>query len=151
MLDIGVGVPSTLEFLNQFGCRVFFLDLLNLDDESYKHRLGDYSGSLFDVCLFWDLLHCLEPDQLHELNEALRPYLYSETVGYSICNVCNVVDAGSWEYRIADMNHLEVIASQAKHYRDWSQTEFSTVFDCFSIKEDRLTREGSLEMLLQAD
>ena len=154
VLDIGVGVPSTLDFLAQFGGRVFFLDLLNLENESYKQRLADYSGALFDVCLFWDLLHCLTPTQLSELSDAIRPYIYSDTIGHSICNVCDLSESAgkqSWDYRICGSNRLDMVPSKHKAYRTWSQQEFRETFDSFTIKQDQLTRDGCLELLLKAD
>jgi len=126
---------------------------MNLDDDSYKQTLGQYSGCLFDVCLFWDLLHCLEPTQLGALNEALKPYLYSATLGHSICHICGGKSGkdAAWDYRIAAIGQLELIQSTPKQYRPWSQHEFVSLFDSFSIKEDVLSRDGSLELLLQAD
>lgn len=147
VLDIGMGVPSTLEFLSQYRARVFFLDLAN-GDTSYEQNLGDYSGALFDVCLFWDFLQSLEPEKLSALSDALTPYVYSGTIGYSICNVSPQRLSHRCSYRIRSEDELELVPSQHKRFREWSQKEFADHFDSFRIEQDVLSHDGHLELLL---
>ena len=165
VLDVGIGTPSTLEFFGQFRCRVYFLDLFevelgeHLDDDAYQAHafetfsrvLGDYQGTLFDVCLFWDLLTRLDAPALRGLSDALRPYLFSESRGYAVSDLFPDKRRGNFTYRIRGDDQLEVLPGQASPLAYWSQTEFSEQFDCFNILQDNLSAEGRLEFLMEAD
>ena len=151
VLDVGNGNASTLEFLQPFGGRVFFLDLDNAEDGDYVEQLATYEESLFDVCLFWDLLHCLDRERLAALNDALRPYVYSQTKGYSVCDLSAAATRGRSAYKILDTDELEVVSSSPKPLRDWSYCEFVRTFDSFRVEEDCLNEHGHLELLLHAE
>ena len=154
MLDVGVGVPDTLEFLNQFRCKVYFLDLAEvLDDEaetdSYEKALSAYSGVLFDVCLFWDLLHRLNADQLAALSTALAPHIFSATKIHSICTLSDA--DGMWDYRIRGIDQLEKVSGKPRSYQPWSHTDFAEQFSCARTIADRQSQDGCLEMLLETE
>jgi hypothetical protein len=165
VLDVGVGTPSTLEFFGQFRCRVFFLDLFEIefgehtDDDAYQAHafetfsrvLGDYQGTLFDVCLFWDLLTRLDAPALRGLSDALRPYLFSESRGYAVSSLFADKRRGNFTYRIRDIDQLEMLPGEPSPLAYWSQCEFSERFDCFNILQDSLSADGRLEFIMEAD
>lgn len=164
VLDAGTGTRSTLDFLNQYRCRVVFLDLFEFEKEpladaaaaedaafnTFARMLAEYKDTLFDVCLFWDLLHRLDAPALRGLSNALRPYLYSESRGYGVCQLL-ATDQQRYTYRIANIGQLSVLPTQAPPVLGWSQTEFAQHFDCFKIVDDALSDTGRHEILLEAD
>ncbi len=151
VLDIGGGVASTLDFLSAYGARVFFLDLAEADHADYRASLQAYAGTLFDVCFFWDYLHRLTPGQLSELSDALVPYIYSDTLGYSIFSVPGFNDAGPHTFRLCSAEQLALEPAAVKGYQPWSYREFNTCFDAFSIEQDVLSEDGYLELLFAVE
>lgn len=170
VLDVGAGTPGTLDFFAQFRCRVYFLDLFDLDPfgvgcdpetltdeaereasvrESFAHALNDYQDELFDICLFWDLLHRMDAPARRGFSHALRPYLYSNSRGYGICQL--YPGKKSVSYRMRNATELEVAPGPAALPGSWSQSELAEQFDCFSIVQDTLSPQGRLEYLMQAD
>ena len=165
VLDVGAGSPGTLDFFAQFRCRVFFLDLFDLeiaqpanDTVSEKHAfetfssvLRDYHGTLFNICLFWDFLNRLDAAVMRGFSNALRPYLYSESKGYGVCHLLNDEQKKNTTYRLRDMTQLEVLPSQTATTNPWSHSEFTEQFDCFRIVQDNVSTQGRLEFLMEAD
>ena len=149
LLDVGVGVADTVEFLKQYLCKVYFLDLADElagdDPQAISKTLDSYTGELFDVCLFWDLLHQLSGPQLELLSNALEPYIYSGTQVHSIVNLMRPTE----RYRIRGPDQFEVINGKAREYHPWSFTQFAKHFHCFQITRDELREDGQLEMLLE--
>ena len=153
VLDVGLGVPDTLNFLTQFRCKVYFLDLFEVLNEDTKAGAAkaafDAHGEvLFDVCLFWDLLHRLNDAQLAALSAALETHIFSETKMHSICNFSEV---DGWDYRIRGISQLEKIRSKPKGYLDWSFTRLAEQFPCARVVADQHAADGCLEMLLQTE
>lgn len=165
VLDAGAGSPSTLDFFAQFRCRVFFLDLFDLEIaqpanepvseeqafETFSHVLRDYQNTLFDVCLFWDFLNRLDAPVMQGFSNALRPYLYSKTKGYGVCHLLTGKDKKNITYRLRDMTQLQVLPGKPLAASQWSQSAFTKQFDCFSIVQDTLSADGRLEFLMEAD
>ena len=112
VLDVGAGVADTVQFLAQYRCKIYFLDLTEalageVSPGALAAALAEYEGVVFDVCLFWDLLHRLDGDQLRELNEALVPFTYSATKLHSLCRFAEGGDAV--DYRIRGIDQLEYV------------------------------------------
>ena len=165
ILDVGAGTRSTLDFFAQFRCRVHFLDLFAIQAElqatdsvteevayqTFSDALSEYSETLFDVCLFWDFLNRLDAPLRRGLSNALRPYLYSQSKGYGVCDLY----AGKWKknsvYRLRDNTQLHVVPGRTMPVVHWSQSELSDQFDCFRIVQDSLSTKGRLEFLMEAD
>lgn len=154
VLDVGDAASSTVEFLAPYRCKVFVMDLADVSAAdaaagAYVDLFNDYEGVLFDVILFWDLLHRLDGDSLAALSDALRPCLYSQTKVHSICHYAP--SEAREAYRINGRDQLQVTNAKPMAYRPWSQAAFSREFDCMRIVDDTLTPNGRLELLLQAD
>jgi hypothetical protein len=157
VLDVGVGCPSTVEFFAGFPSRVFFLDLVeevrdhNCRDADSAERLfaqalEPYAGTLFDVCLFWELLHVLEAPLLAGLSNALRPYVYSRTKGYAVCELR--ADEPRI-FRLLDRQTLRVLPGVTP-IAECSLTQLAQQFNCFSLFNDCVSGDR-LELLLLAD
>lgn len=151
VLDVGIGSPSTLEFLEPYSAKVFFLDLRPADGETHAEKLSPYADNLFDVCLFWDLLQYLEPDKLASLSDALTPYIYSDTRGYCVWDVGAATRHQRSAYKLLADDRLELAETSPAEMREWSYCDFSENFDTFHIAQDCLSADGHLELLLQAD
>lgn len=161
ILDVGAGSPSTLAFFNQYRCRVHFLDLYDLDlssaadaeqaQQRFTQVLSDYQGTLFDACLFWDFLHRIDAAALCGLSNALRPYVYSSTRAYSVCNVFASNWRKNYTYRLRDLDQLQLQPTGDAPLSSWSQSQFEATFDCFHVIDDALSEQGRLELLMVAD
>ncbi|MGK0223197.1 MAG: hypothetical protein ACI9ON_002440 [Limisphaerales bacterium] len=157
ILDVGIGAVDTLKFLQQYRCKVYFLDLAESFADSTEPRirttLSEYSGELFDICLFWDLLHCLSAAQLAVLSDALEPYIYSET---RVHTLANLVDPGE-HYCVRGANQLSPIRGRGRgkargqptDYATRSITELDEHFSCFQLTTDEYHADGRLEMVLE--
>ncbi len=151
VLDVGTGVSDTVQFLARYRSKIYFLDLAealagDAEPDAFTAALDDYAGVLFDVCLFWDLLHRLDAHQLRTLSEALVPFTYSATRVHSLCRFSatdNAVD-----YRIRGADQLEAVRSKPRSYQSWSYTDFGENFPGFSIAADLHAPDGRVEMLL---
>jgi len=151
VLDVGIGNPSTLDFLQPYSAKVFFLDLSVGDAESAAQKLSPYADNLFDVCLFWDLLQYLDPDRLVELNEALTPYIYSRTKGYCIWDLNAAINQQRSGYKLVGQDELALVGAPYLEMRAWSYVDFAARFDSFRIAQDCLSPDGHLELLLEVD
>jgi hypothetical protein len=154
VLDVGVGVSDTLEFLAQSRCKVYFLDLAEVLSgetaaEAFGANLDAYNGVLFDVCLFWDFLHRFNGPQLTALSAALEPHIFSDTKMHSICEFGDI-DA-TWDYRIRGIDQLEKVRGKPRSYQVWSHTRFARQFPCSRVIADQHSVGGCLEMLLQTE
>jgi hypothetical protein len=151
VLDVGIGSPSTLEFLEPYSAKVFFLDLHPRDGETDAEKLAPYADTLFDVCLFWDLLQYLDADRLTSLSDALTPHIYSDTRGYCIWDVGAATRQQRSTYKLLAQDQLALAESSPADMREWSYCDFSEDFDTFHIARDCLSADGHLELLLQVD
>ena len=154
VLDAGVGKPGTLEFLNQYPAKIYFLDLPqalyeDTDVEAIAAALDDYHNVIFDVCLFWDVLHRLDGPQLSTLSMTLEPHIYSATKMHSICTYTEPDNVH--EFRICGRDQFETVPGKPREYKKWSFTQFAKLFPCARIVADQQYPDGRLEMLLQTE
>ena len=154
VLDAGVGKPGTLEFLSQYPAKIYFLDLPqalyeDADVETLASALDDYHDVVFDVCLFWDVLHRLDGPQLSTLSMTLEPHIYSETAMHSICRFTEAEKAT--EFRIAGKDQVESFSTKPRKYQKWSYTQFANLFPCARVIADQQFPDGRLEMLLKTE
>ena len=154
VLDAGVGKPGTLEFLNQFPVKIYFLDLSaaiykDADVEAIASALDDYHDVVFDVCLLWDVLHRLDGPQLATLSMTLEPHIYSETKMHSICQFAAPDEV--CDFRIQGTEQFESIRTKPRKYQKWSYTQFTKLFPCARIMADQQFPDGRLEMLLTTE
>lgn len=98
VLDIGYASSSTVNFFNQFKCRLNFLDLQGSDflatqPENASHEelvayfhngLNLQPGVMVDLCLFWDFFSYLDAASVKAFIEALDPHVDRYTRGYSL-------------------------------------------------------------------
>ncbi len=149
ILDVGVGRGDTVEFLKQYHhCKVYFLDLSGeLADpsfDSFSTPFGQYTGTLFDLCLFWDLLYRLLPTQLEDLSRTLEGFIYSKTRVHSIANLSQT----SERFRIHGDNQFKVVKGTQQSYPTRSITAIAQHFHCLSIEADLHRDDGRLELVL---
>ncbi len=165
ILDVGAGGPHTIEAFAYYRSKVHFLDLFSLDipnpssqkaqqQQAYQvfsRALKPYQGTLFDICLFWELLPQLAPGVLRGFSDALRPYLFSESKGYAVGQLFPNELGQRPRYRIQDAQTLAIPPEASQSQQVWSLTELSEKFDCFRPVADRLSPDGRLEILMEAD
>ncbi len=165
ILDVGAGGPHTLDAFAYYRSKVHFLDLFSLDipnpssqkaqqQQAYQvfsRALEPYQGTLFDICLFWELLPQLAPGVLRGFSDALRPFLYSESKGYCVGQLFPNSQGLRPRYRIQDAQTLAILPEVPATPQTWSFTQLNDKFDCFRTVADRLSTDGRLELLMEAD
>lgn len=166
ILDVGPGTSSTLNYLSRFRSRVFFTDLFDNDfitnppedldehtaEQLFQEQLNLPEGTLIDVCLFWDFLHCLDLPIVRGFANALAPYVHGRTTGYSFGVLHGDHQLEHSGYAIQGPDTLIAQACDPiplKHAH--SQQRLADNFDCFSIAKATLLQDGRLEFLLHTD
>jgi len=167
ILDVGRGNSNTLKCFAPYPCRVHFLDLLSVTvpttdhdnpmstrDKAYQRyaqALQEYQGTLFNLCLFWDMLFALDKPILQGLSLALQPYLYSASKGHAVGDLVSQEQGLRNSYRIQTPTELALFEQTSDHLPSWSQSQFANAFDCFTIANDLVNDKGMLELLMTAD
>ncbi|MBT3619090.1 MAG: hypothetical protein HN523_01530 [Porticoccaceae bacterium] len=165
VLDMGHATASTVQFFNQFKCRLNFVDLYAADfvvnpkeDVSHEELVAQFQaeinlpiGSRLDICLFWDFFTYLDRPGLRAFIEALDPYIDAETRAHSlgILNARNGLPY--YQYGIRGMDSLrqtELAGSQPPIYPH-SQRDLISLLDYFEVDKSRLMPDGRVEYFLR--
>ncbi|HEY4573354.1 MAG TPA: methyltransferase domain-containing protein [Thermoanaerobaculia bacterium] len=116
VLDLGSAVGSNVEFLSQFGCKLFIEDLY----AALSTRTGgDLAGpgffaeflsvpedTRFDVVLAWDLFDYLQRKELATFAEQLRRYTNRGALIFALISYHKTIPAQPYRFRIKDDQHL---------------------------------------------
>jgi len=164
VVDMGYPSPSTVQFFNQYRCRLEFLDLINADFLSrrpvgaeqsalveYFHAgLNLQPGVIIDICLFWDIFNYLDRASLQALMQALGPYINSSTQGYSLGVLSGRNRLPHCQYGIdsrASLSQTQLSGHQpGVHYH--SQRDLNSLLTYFEVDKSRLMPDGRVEYLL---
>tara|TARA_B110001452_G_scaffold283_2_gene258 strand:- start:3423 stop:4067 length:645 start_codon:yes stop_codon:yes gene_type:complete len=164
VLDVGGAIASTVNFLNQFKCRLSFCDLYAEDFvvrtsavatheervSRFREALNLEAGTKVDICLFWDLFSYLDGPGLRALMEALDTHIGRDTLGYSIG--VHHVDAPLpfIQYGIERPTQLRQVHRAGIQSRVYlrSQRDLHHLLGCFEIEKCRLLAGGRVEYLL---
>jgi len=119
VLDLGSTVGSNVEFLSQFGCKLFIEDLYAAlssrtmggeDDlassEFFAEFLALPEDTRFDVILAWDLFNYLQRKELATFAEQLRRYSRPGTLVLSLISYHKNIPAQPYRFKIKDEQHL---------------------------------------------
>jgi SAM-dependent methyltransferase len=120
VLDLGSAVGSNVEFLSQYGCKLFIEDLYAaLSSRTSVGEEGDLAGpdffseflslpedTRFDVILSWDLFNYLHRKELVAFSEQLRRYSHKGTLLLSLVSYHKTIPAQPYRFRIKDEQHL---------------------------------------------
>lgn len=173
VLDVGGGVPETVEFLSRYRCRVHFADLFDAPelqaipeedaeaylDEAFARLCRFPEGTRFDVCLLWDFLNYLPVAAVRSFARALEPYLHRGTRGHGFGAFKSTAPAmnrdepsRALQYGVRDVDALVArprLDGMSRGYAH-SRAVLAENLSCFEIARGTLLREGTMELLLQA-
>lgn len=164
ILDMGQATASTVQFFNQFKCRLNFVDLFNAEfvvnpqeEATHEQLVAEFqaaidlpAGSRLDICLFWDFFTYLDGPALRAFIEALDPYIDSNTRAHSL-GVLNARNGLPYcEYGIQGMDCLHQsprTGCQSPIYPH-SQRDLNSLLSYFEIDKSRLMPDGRVEYFL---
>lgn len=165
VLDMGQATASTVQFFNQFKCRLNFVDLYNAEfvvnpneEASHEELVAQFKeaislpvNSRVDICLFWDFFTYLDGPALKAFVEALDPYIDSGTRAHSL-GILNARNGLPYcQYGILGMDSLRqipLVGSQQPIYPH-SQRDLNNLLDYFEVDKSRLMPDGRVEYFLR--
>lgn len=179
VLDIGAGVPETVDFFARFRCLLHFSGLfdaqsLRIDaavtaqtdedpqapfDVAFAELLSFPEETSFDIVLLWDFLNYLPVPALKAFSQALRPYLHRGTRAHgfgafkaSAPGMARAMPEIALQFGILDENRLAVRPRQGGVLSGYphTRTVLADALGCFEISRGTLLREGGMELLLEA-
>lgn len=172
VLDVGYGVPETVEFFSQYACRLHFAGLIDAPELSAPvpeedpggyldatfERLCDFpADTRFDICLLWDFLNYLPAPALYSFSRALTPYLHrdSRAHGFGAFKAAASMSRDSrtaLQYGVYASDELLVRPRPGARPpgHSHSRAVLAHSLSCFEIVRGTLLREGHMELLLQA-
>jgi len=162
VLNIGPALPETVTFFSRYRCRLHFADLfaelpIDPDDvpgitlqDHFADLLAVPDGTLFDICLFWDLFNFLDADAIQALMAALSPHLHAGTRahGFALHNVRT--PQSKQLFAISAESELAVRARPAAlpGYAPHPQNRLKELISGFNIVRSVLLADSRLEMAL---
>jgi len=170
VLDIGGGCPETVAFLSRFRCRLHCADLFDepelltpCGDENnairvnaLRHTLGITAGDRYDICLFWDLFHYLEPSVLRLFGAALAPAITDTTLAHGFLwhgrgQASRTASPSPRRYGILSGSRMSLKSCQRGLPAIWahSQRGAGESLGCFRVDKSRLLQGGLLEVVFQ--
>lgn len=173
VLDVGYGVPETVQFFSQYRCRLYFTglqdapELAEWPEEDTRDYFDDVFARLcsfppdtrFDVCLLWDFLNYLPVPALKSFSQAIGPYLHRQTHGHGFGSFKATAPSmarsqpdSALSYGVRDIHTLTVRSCpEAPPPRfSHSRAALHDALECFEIVRGTLLEEGAVELLLQA-
>lgn len=160
VLDLGSAVGSNVEFLSQFGCKLFIEDLY----AALSSRTdGDVTGpsffaellsvpddTRFDVILAWDLFDYLQRKELAVFAEKLRHYTDRGALLFALISYHKTIPAQPYRFRIKDEQHLiyERRTGAERPSPRLAPAEVTNLLKGFRVDRSFLLKHGIQEYLL---
>lgn len=164
VLDMGFASPSTVQFFNQFKCKLHFVDLYaeefiaNPQEEAthdelrmqFKAALNLQPDLTIDICLFWDFFNYLDGPALKALIAALEPHIGPDTRGYSLGLLNGRTSLPYYQYGIGSLNNLSQTGRDGDQPPIYphSQRDLNGMLGYFEIDKCRLMPDGRVEYIL---
>ena len=167
VLDLGSTVGSNVEFLSQFGCKLFIEDLYTAHSTRVPSgEGGDLAGpqffaeflslpedTRFDVILAWDLFNYLNRKELPAFAEQLRKYTNSGALLFSLISYHKTIPAQPYRFKIKDEQHLvyDRRTSGERPSPRLAPAEVTNLLKGFRVDRSFLLKHGIQEYLLIRD
>ncbi len=163
VLDLGSAVGSNVEFLSQFGCKLFIEDLYAALSARTPSSDGELAGreffseflalpedTRFDVILAWDLLNYLHRKELPLLGEQLRRYSRPGTLLLALVSYHKQIPAQPYRFRLKDEQHLvyERRTAAERPSPRVTPAEVTSLLKGFRVDRSFLLKHGIQEYLL---
>jgi hypothetical protein len=162
VLDLGSAVGSNVEFLSQFGCKLFIEDLYSALS-SRPPGEGDVAGpgffaeflsippeTRFDVVLAWDLFDYLQRKELATFAEQLRSFTHRGALIFALISYHKTIPAQPYRFRIHDEQHLiyERRTAAERPSPRLAPAEVTNLLKGFRVDRSFLLKHGIQEYLL---
>ena len=166
VLEIGPGLPETIEYFSQFKCRLHFAAMYT--DPVLQMQTGEYTenelaehltqsfgfpkGTRFDLCLFWDFLNYLDDKALRAFNTAISPYLHKTTRAHAFTVRTLDTSFSNQQYGIEQAHMFSIRPRKGTQARTFPHTQAILVnlLASFDIDQGMLLPDGRLEVLMSA-
>ena len=164
VLDLGSAVGSNVEFLSQFGCKLFIEDLYTaLSTRTPGDGEGDLAGpgvfaeflsippeTRFDVILAWDLFDYLQRKELATFSEQLRSFTSRGALIFSLISYNKTIPAQPYRFRIHDDQHLiyDRRTNAERPSPRLAPAEVTNLLKGFRVDRSFLLKHGISEYLL---
>jgi hypothetical protein len=172
VIDFGPASTSTISFFNQFDCVLHIADLFPaeslpvyepgddiLDQKEVVSLLAKQFEVLlslpaitFDLCLFWDGLNQLDPQQLAAFSQVLKPHLHANTQGYAFAVHNRNQSLAQRQYGILSAGELSYLPAsrRGKLNNPHTQTTLNQYMSGMKVNRSVLHGDGRLEVALKA-
>jgi SAM-dependent methyltransferase len=167
VLDLGSTVGSNVEFLSQYGCKLFLEDLYAAlssrtqggdgDDLAGPQFFADFlplpEDTRFDVILAWDLFNYLHRKELAVFSEQLRRYTQSGALLFAMVSYHKTIPAQPYRFKIKDEQHLvyDRRTSTERPSPRLAPAEVTNLLKGFRVDRSFLLKHGIQEYLLVRD
>jgi hypothetical protein len=163
VLDVGLGLPESLDFFSAYRCRLHFLDLFDealvreqeqLSDAELQQQFSDLlqasTDSPLDICLFWDFFNYLDKRSLRAFTAALKPCLHAGSRAHAmgVLNDQTVLPYREYGVLATDRFSLRPRSGEQGRWYPHAQAELSKYLNGLDIHRAVLLPDGRLEMLL---
>ncbi|HEX9940869.1 MAG TPA: methyltransferase domain-containing protein [Thermoanaerobaculia bacterium] len=163
VLDLGSAVGSNVEYLSQFGCKLYIEDLYNAlatrvpsgeDDlagpEFFAEFLAVPEDTRFDVVLAWDRFNYLHRKELARFAEQLRRHTLPGALVLALISYHKQIPAQPYRFRIQDEKHLvyERRTAAERPSPRLAPAEVTGLLKGFSVDRSFLLQHGVQEYLL---
>ena len=175
VLDLGPATGSNVEFLSQFGCKIYIEDLfaaltaraVSLEDDAPGGRTeegteGEEAGAQFfadflpspeavsfDVVLAWDTFNYLTRRELGAFLQQLAPLCHSGTVVFAMISILKQMSAAPIRFRIVDEQSLayELRTQDERPAPRYHPADLNELLRGFRVDRSFLLRHGVQEYL----
>ncbi len=160
VLDLGSAVGTNVEFLSQFGCKLFIEDLYaalstRMDGDLaspgfFADFLSVPEDTRFDVVLAWDLFDYLQRKELATFAERLRHYTNPGALIFALISYHKTIPAQPYRFRIKDDQHLiyERRTGAERPSPRLAPAEVTNLLKEFRVDRSFLLKHGIQEYLL---
>lgn len=163
VLDLGSAVGSNVEFLSQFGCKLFIEDLYSALSSRISTEEGDLAGpaffaeflalpddTRFDVVLAWDRFNYLQRKELAAFGEQLRRYTRPGSLVFAQISFLKTIPAQPYRFKIQDEEHLvyERRTATERPSPRFAPAEVTGLLKGFRVDRSFLLKHGIQEYLL---
>lgn len=163
VLDLGSAVGSNVEFLSNYGCKLYIEDLYSALSSRSNSGEGGLAGPeffadflnlpddvRFDVVLAWDLFNYLQRKELVFLAAELRRVCRPGALLFALVSILKQVPAQPYRFRIVDE---ETLAYERRTPTDrpsprFAPAEINDSLRGFRVDRSFLMRHGVQEYLL---
>ena len=162
VLDLGSAVGSNVEFLSQYGCKLFIEDLYAALSSRTSGE-GDLAGSeffadflslpedtRFDVILAWDLFNYLHRKELATFSEQLRRFSHKGTLLLALISYHKQIPTQPYRFKIKDEQTLvyERRTGSERPSPRLAPAEVTGLLKGFRVDRSFLLKHGIQEYLL---